>query len=281
MSSYQFIKSSLNQYIIMPFQDCFGFRNGKNSREDPREDCWNADTDIPLVIVEPNDKIASELPELSTLPNDDSLLFHDDNGDDREELEDYKKDTKIQIEEEEDKESAQRLSNIWKVWYYHRNNRQEAVHWMANQKVIFQLETVGDVFKMVRGVVPLEDLDINQDIAIFKDNIEPWYEDPANEFGGQWTVAVKKDREYSEKLERVWAAMMSFCLLPDSPYREIINGFSFAIRGSVYSRCYVWLKNCDEVDLILEIGARIAAIAKLDDPFLFTNNQTKKVMFSL
>src|SRR6218665_1876969 len=105
--------------IIMPFKECFGL----SDHIKPVHSVINMHSDPEHWLAKPVNSVNCDTTEIES--NTKSILSQNDNI---------------------------KLDHVWKVWYYHRHNRQEAVHWMANQKVIFELKTLEDVSQMVNGI---------------------------------------------------------------------------------------------------------------------------------
>ncbi|XP_006733221.1 eukaryotic translation initiation factor 4E type 1B [Leptonychotes weddellii] len=92
------------------------------------------------------------------------------------------------------------LLNRWALWFF-KNDRSRA--WQDNLHLVTKFDTVEDFWAMYSHIQLASKLSSGCDYALFKDGIEPMWEDSRNKRGGRWLVSLAKQQRHSE-LDRLW-----------------------------------------------------------------------------
>uniref|UniRef100_A0A5F8HAM8 Eukaryotic translation initiation factor 4E family member 1B n=1 Tax=Monodelphis domestica TaxID=13616 RepID=A0A5F8HAM8_MONDO len=100
------------------------------------------------------------------------------------------------------------LENRWALWFF-KNDRNRA--WQDNLHLVTKFETVEDFWAIHSHIKLASKLSSGCDYALFKDGIEPMWEDSRNKHGGRWLVSLAK-QQHQSNLDRLWLEML-LCLI--------------------------------------------------------------------
>nr|XP_032806005.1 eukaryotic translation initiation factor 4E-like isoform X4 [Petromyzon marinus] len=91
------------------------------------------------------------------------------------------------------------------------------------------------------------------DYSLFKDGIEPMWEDEQNKRGGRWLVTLSKGQRHSD-LDRFWLETL-LCLIGEAfdDHSDNICGAVVNIRGKG-DKVAVWTRDCENREGIMTIG---------------------------
>ncbi|XP_048045688.1 eukaryotic translation initiation factor 4E-1B isoform X3 [Megalobrama amblycephala] len=93
------------------------------------------------------------------------------------------------------------------------------------------------------------------DYSLFKDGIEPMWEDRSNKCGGRWLITLAKQHRHTE-LDRFWLETM-LCLIGEG-----FGSFSRDICGSVINirakgdKIAIWTSNAENCETVTYIGQK-------------------------
>ncbi|XP_021094791.1 eukaryotic translation initiation factor 4E type 1B isoform X3 [Heterocephalus glaber] len=85
------------------------------------------------------------------------------------------------------------LQNRWALWFF-KNDRSRA--WQDNLHLVTKFDTVEDFWAMYSHIQLASKLSPGCDYALFKDGIEPMWEDSRNKRGGRWLVSLAKQQRH-------------------------------------------------------------------------------------
>ncbi|XP_061541654.1 eukaryotic translation initiation factor 4E-1A-like isoform X1 [Phycodurus eques] len=115
------------------------------------------------------------------------------------------------------------LQNRWALWFF-KNDKSKS--WQANLRLISTFDTVEDFWALYNHIQLSSNLMSGCDYSLFKDGIEPMWEDRRNRRGGRWLITLSKQQRKAD-LDRFWletvcfAAMISArSVLPSGPSCE-------------------------------------------------------------
>ncbi|XP_058853083.1 eukaryotic translation initiation factor 4E-1B-like isoform X2 [Acipenser ruthenus] len=92
------------------------------------------------------------------------------------------------------------LQNRWALWFY-KNDKSKT--WQANLQLITKFDTVEDFWAIYNHIQVASKLSSGCDYSLFKDGIEPMWEDRRNKCGGRWLITLSKQQRHTE-LDRFW-----------------------------------------------------------------------------
>ncbi|XP_051649882.1 LOW QUALITY PROTEIN: eukaryotic translation initiation factor 4E type 1B [Manacus candei] len=101
------------------------------------------------------------------------------------------------------------LQNRWALWFF-KNDKSKM--WQANLRLVTKFSTVEDFWALYSHIQPASKLSSGCDYSLFKDGIEPMWEDSQNKRGGRWLVTLSKQQRHTE-LDHFWLDTVSAALL--------------------------------------------------------------------
>ncbi|XP_037679033.1 eukaryotic translation initiation factor 4E type 1B isoform X2 [Choloepus didactylus] len=142
------------------------------------------------------------------------------------------------------------LQNRWALWFF-KNERSRA--WQDNLHLVTKFDTVEDFWAMYSHIQLASKLSSGCDYALFKDGIEPMWEDSRNKRGGRWLVSLAKQQRHSE-LDRLWLETL-LCLIGESfeEHSREVCGAVINIRAKG-DKIAVWTREAENQAGVLHIG---------------------------
>ena len=83
------------------------------------------------------------------------------------------------------------LQSRWALWYF-KNDKSKT--WQGNLRLISKFDTVEDFWALYNHIQLSSTLMSSCDSLLFKDSIEPMWEDEQNKRGGRWLVTPNKQQ---------------------------------------------------------------------------------------
>ncbi|XP_054423983.1 eukaryotic translation initiation factor 4E type 1B [Pteronotus mesoamericanus] len=151
---------------------------------------------------------------------------------------------------EEAKQELHPLQSRWALWFF-KNDRGRA--WQDNLHLVTKFDTVEDFWAMYSHIQLASKLSPGCDYALFKDGIEPMWEDARNKRGGRWLVSLAKQQRHIE-LDRLWLETL-LCLIGESfeEYSREVCGAVINIRAKG-DKIAVWTREAEHQTGVLHIG---------------------------
>ncbi|XP_039735958.1 eukaryotic translation initiation factor 4E type 1B [Pteropus medius] len=142
------------------------------------------------------------------------------------------------------------LQSRWALWFF-KNDRSRA--WQDNLHLVTKFDTVEDFWAVYSHIQLASKLSSGCDYALFKDGIEPMWEDPRNKRGGRWLVSLAKQQRHIE-LDRLWLETL-LCLIGESfeEYSREVCGAVINIRTKG-DKIAVWTREAENQTGVLHIG---------------------------
>jgi len=159
------------------------------------------------------------------------------------------------------------LLHTWTLWYDGMvPNRGEitTANWGDNIKEVFTVATIEDFWRLYNNITLPTQLQFGSSYNLFKDNIEPKWEHPANEKGGKWTIIIGKTKGL---LDRYWLWLLLACVgeqLEDDENQ--ICGAVVNVRKN-QDKLSIWTKDADNKEAVMRIGRNIKRVLELPDNF--------------
>ena len=95
------------------------------------------------------------------------------------------------------------LSCRWNLWYY-KNDRQKS--WLDNLKKVGGFDTAEDFWALFNHMCRPSGLAGGCDYSLFKDGLQPTWEDRENSDGGCWRIVLEKCQR-ATALDRYWVEL--------------------------------------------------------------------------
>ncbi|XP_053812910.1 eukaryotic translation initiation factor 4E type 1B isoform X2 [Vidua chalybeata] len=142
------------------------------------------------------------------------------------------------------------LQNRWALWFF-KNDKSKM--WQANLRLVTKFSTVEDFWALYSHIQLASKLTPGCDYSLFKDGIEPMWEDSQNKRGGRWLITLAKQQRHSE-LDRFWLDTL-LCLIG-----EMFDEYSDEVCGAVINirtkgdKIAIWTREAENQEGVTHIG---------------------------
>lgn len=144
------------------------------------------------------------------------------------------------------------LQNSWTIWYDNPGKRSNQASWGDHLKKITTFSFVEDFWRVFNNLKPASALAQGSNYHIFKEFIEPKWEDSANSKGGKWTVSIPpKSRNSSLDQMWLWTVLAVIGETFDSP--DDVCGLVVSVRKAG-DRVQIWTKDATNEQACRDIG---------------------------
>lgn len=155
------------------------------------------------------------------------------------------------------------LQNGWTIWYDNPGKRTNTASWGDHLRKITTFDTVEDFWRVFNNLKPASTLPQGSNYHIFKEHIEPKWEDPANARGGKWTVSVAP-KSRGTSLDQMWLWTVLACIGETIRSPDDVCGLVVSIRKAG-DRVQIWTKDAHNEVACREIGRSLKETLELPD----------------
>uniref|UniRef100_A0A4W3HKX2 Eukaryotic translation initiation factor 4ea n=1 Tax=Callorhinchus milii TaxID=7868 RepID=A0A4W3HKX2_CALMI len=142
------------------------------------------------------------------------------------------------------------LQNRWALWFF-KNDKNKT--WQANLRLISKFDTVEDFWALYNHIQLCSNLISGCDYSLFKDGIEPMWEDEKNKRGGRWLLTLSKQQRKTD-LDRIWLETL-LCLIGEAfdEHSDDACGAVVNVRNKG-DKIAIWTTDCENRESITYIG---------------------------
>lgn len=154
-----------------------------------------------------------------------------------------------------------RLQHEWTFWFDEKAARgMKHVDYENSMKQVGTFSTVQDFWRYWNNIVDPTHFPANSNLRLFKSNIKPLWEDPANRDGGKWSFSSRQ-----KGTSRQWMSLMLAAIGEQFTNGDDICGIVLSIRpkGDVIS---VWNANSKNSAAVEETTVHIQSLLSLPKP---------------
>ena len=162
------------------------------------------------------------------------------------------------------------LYNKWTLWFDNPGHKgsssakERRESWGANLHRVVDITSVEEFWGLYNNIVPPSTLPQSANYYLFKDGIQPAWEDPANGNGGKWSIQLPREKHRSQ-IDKLWLYTMLSAIgemletpspeskLPTSREEELVTGVILQARSN-YFRFSVWPRRADDWDVQVPEG---------------------------
>jgi len=155
------------------------------------------------------------------------------------------------------------LQNNWTIWYDNPQKRTNQASWGDHLKKITTFSTVEDFWRVFNNLKPASSLAQGSNYHIFKENIEPKWEDAANSKGGKWTVTVPP-KNRSTALDQMWLWTVLACIGETFLSPDDVCGVVVSVRKAG-DRVQIWTRDATNEQACRDIGRSLKEALELAD----------------
>jgi len=146
------------------------------------------------------------------------------------------------------------LQHAWVLWYDNPGKKTTQESWGDHLKKIYTFSTVEDFWSLWNNIKTVSDLPIGCQYHIFKEGVEPKWEDSANERGGKWVATVKNSQNNNNsKLNHMWLGLVLAAIGCSFEDDEDVCGVVVSVRKA-HDKIAIWTKTADNAEVCKRIG---------------------------
>jgi len=154
------------------------------------------------------------------------------------------------------------LQNRWAWWYDYPGKKTTQNNWASHLKKIFTFDTVEDFWCLYNNITPSQAIQAGSNYHVFKDGIEPMWEDSANRIGGKWTVEFSSKKR-ADQLDQLWLfAVLAVVGEGFGEDSDQVTGVVVSVRKQ-NDRIALWTKDARAQDACIRIGEKFKEILNL------------------
>ncbi|XP_056425864.1 eukaryotic translation initiation factor 4E type 1B [Hyla sarda] len=142
------------------------------------------------------------------------------------------------------------LQSRWALWFFKNVKSQP---WQCNLRLVTTFNTVEDFWALHTHIQLASKLSSGCDYSIFKDGIEPMWEDSRNKRGGRWLITLSKQQRHSD-LDSLWLETL-LCLIGEAfdEHSEEVCGAVINIRAKG-DKIAIWTREAENREAVTYIG---------------------------
>lgn len=155
------------------------------------------------------------------------------------------------------------LQNGWTIWYDNPGKRSNQASWGDNLKKITTFGTVEDFWRVFNNLKPASALAQGSNYHIFKEQIEPKWEDAQNSKGGKWTLSIPP-KSRASSLDQMWLWTVLACIGETFKSPDDVCGLVVSVRKAG-DRVQIWTKDATNEQACRDIGRSLKEALELSD----------------
>lgn len=144
------------------------------------------------------------------------------------------------------------LQHAWVLWYDKQDKKSSQSNWSDQLKKIYTFSTVEDFWSLWNNIKSASELPQGCNYHIFKEGIQPMWEDEANKRGGKWIVVTRTSQRH--KLNNMWLGVVLAvigCAFEDD---DEVCGVVVSLRKSM-DKIALWTRSAEK-EVCMRIGER-------------------------
>ncbi|KAI8474377.1 MAG: eukaryotic initiation factor [Monoraphidium minutum] len=147
------------------------------------------------------------------------------------------------------------LESRWTLWFEQKQQK-------AGLRPLHTFDSVEDFWCLHANIKAPSGLAPASTVALFKEGIEPRWEDPANAGGGCWTAVLPRATNAAELLDSWWLALLLACIGEQFEAEgDEVCGATVSIRHGK-NRVELWTRSAGSEALQVSIGKQLRAVLK-------------------
>ncbi len=144
------------------------------------------------------------------------------------------------------------LEHSWTLWFDNPGKSQKSQTWGQTLRSVYTFNTIEDFWCLYNNIVPPSRLVSGADLHVFKEGIEPKWEDATCASGGKWTVTFPKNSAKGVT-DTAWLHLLLAMIGEQFAESDEICGAVCSVRGRG-DRLAVWTKTASNEAAQQSIG---------------------------
>eukprot|EP01128_Nolandella_sp_AFSM9_P004515 TRINITY_DN203_c1_g1_i1.p1 TRINITY_DN203_c1_g1~~TRINITY_DN203_c1_g1_i1.p1 ORF type:complete len:301 (+),score=92.02 TRINITY_DN203_c1_g1_i1:131-1033(+) len=149
------------------------------------------------------------------------------------------------------------LQDSWTWWYDNPKKKTNFNSWGDYLNKIYTFSSVEDFWSLWNNVKGANDLNSGSNYHLFKEGIEPKWEDPANARGGKWVLQIKTKKK--TQINQFWLWSVLACIGASFDDDTQIVGVVVSIRKSM-DKIALWTNDASDQAAVTRIGRQFKEI---------------------
>ncbi|AAK39854.1 mRNA cap binding protein eIF-4E (nucleomorph) [Guillardia theta] len=139
--------------------------------------------------------------------------------------------------------------NPWTLWYDSSSNNVISYEWNQLLIRISTFDNLEDFLFLLTNIAYLTDLPLGSSYHVFKNNIEPSWEDESNKNGGKWILLLPKNSCCN--INKIWEKSLSFTVFYENC--NLINGIVGSVKKN-HLRISIWTSKSEAKNDQINLG---------------------------
>jgi len=158
------------------------------------------------------------------------------------------------------------LENRWTLWFDNpsKTSKQSSATWGQSLRAVYTFDSVEDFWCLYNNIVPPSRLGHGADFHLFKEGVEPKWEDPKCAQGGKWTANIPKTPNSKQLLDTYWLHTLMGIIGEQFTEGEDICGVVVSIRNK-QDRVALWTSTASNEAAQVSLGKEFKAILDIPD----------------
>mmetsp|Transcript_26142 Transcript_26142/g.77553 ORF Transcript_26142/g.77553 Transcript_26142/m.77553 type:complete len:201 (-) Transcript_26142:191-793(-) len=148
------------------------------------------------------------------------------------------------------------LEHKWTLWFDNPQTKQTMNKYGQSLRSVYTFETVEDFWCLYNNIRTPGQLQPSATFYLFKEHIEPKWEDKENEYGGCWTASVNKGPNGKTQLDAWWLNGVLACIGEQFTHGDEVCGIAVNIRPKG-DRLELWTKTAMNEAEQVKIGREL------------------------
>ena len=159
-------------------------------------------------------------------------------------------------EGERDADGNHVLEYKWTLWFDSHQKGQSQSTYGQSRRRVYTFQTVEDFWRLFNNVKAPSEFSPNTDYCLFKEGIEPEWEDPRNEKGGSWTINPKDVGKQQQDVDDMWLQGVMACIGDQFEESDEICGLMVSVRTRG-NRMQLWTRTAGNEEAQLSIAKQL------------------------
>lgn len=155
----------------------------------------------------------------------------------------------------------------WTFWYKRpkEESQQRRHQWVASHQQLTDVKTVQDFWRVFNNLIAPSSLPEGADLYLFRTNIEPKWEDPQNQHGGDLSFYLQTQGGYEQNSDpdSVWLNILLHIIGDHFDDADEICGLIVSRKQRRGFRFNMWIRTANDVDARKRIEKQLKTFARL------------------
>lgn len=156
------------------------------------------------------------------------------------------------------------LEHKWTLWFDNPQAKQTVNKYGKTLKAIYTFDTVEDFWCLYNNIKTPGQLQPSATFLLFKEGIEPIWEDPKNEHGGCWTASLNRGTNAKQQIDAWWLNSVLACIGEQYTDGDEVCGVAVNIRNKG-DRIELWTKTASNEAVQTIVGRQFKQFLDIPD----------------